>query len=152
DHPDAVEGAQFLHDHTAVVVEGHTQRFDHVLQTGQRTFCSRLKDQRRAGGRLRLDVVHHRHQLTAGDRPADAEAGHPVELGDAVDDDHHAGIDIFACVPVSRDRAGTVVDQLMVDVIHDQVNAPAFAEVDNIGDEGLRVDHTRGVVGAVDDD
>ncbi len=58
----------------------------------------------------------------------------------------------FVREPVGGHRRLAVEDQLVVDVVHDQVDALPLAELHDLGDEALRVHHAGRVVRAVDDD
>jgi hypothetical protein len=62
------------------------------------------------------------------------------------------GLDVFALVVVGRRRLPAVKDQLVVDIVGDQVDALALAELHHLADELVVVHHPGRVVGAVDDD
>ena len=63
---------------------------------------------------------------------------------------------MFSISVVVKRYAGTwvfaVEDQLLVDVVHDEVDAALFAELDEFGDQRFWIQRSRWVVRAVDDD
>ena len=86
DRLDPVEGAQLLEHDVAVVLQRQPEALDRALHAGQRALGRGLRGGPTDEVLLRLDVRHRPRTTRGGDRPADPEAGHAVELRDAL---HH---------------------------------------------------------------
>src|SRR3990172_14988 len=148
----AVEGLEVLEHDVAVVLDRQAQRLHRALQAGQRAFGRRLQHLRGARGGLRLDIGHDLDHLAIGDHPADAETGHAVQLLHPVDGDDTLAFYIAGSVFVRGGRLAAVEYQLVIDVVGDEIDILALAELDDGRHEFVGIHHPGGVVGRVDDD
>ena len=79
---------QFAHDDVAVVLHRQAQALDDALHPGQGAFGAGLHDRPEAQEVVcACTLVMTSTRSPGRDRPADAEAGHAVQLGDPVDHD-----------------------------------------------------------------
>src|ERR1035437_2789643 len=100
---------------------------------------------------MALNVGHTSNQLCIGNSPADAETRHGILFGNPIDQNEFGILDTAFEEIIAIDGLLVIEYQSVVNIVHDQVNAPFFTKLNYFTYELFGIHDPGRIVGTIDD-